>query len=245
MTVFVLGLALSLAAPARAFDAAGAVRGVALSLGSRRRVVARLTFDRRKAASGGFVFAAARLTNADEPAIRLSAAVVTADEGALSAAGRLARRHGVPALSLRGAGWEPGALLVPRPVLGPPRAAGASQVMLVERVEARRLSEGDVVAVDPAGALIPLEAGEQAFELELASALRAFEGLRDLQALLQWYDARAEAGGRPSPFPVRNRTKGWPAKASQESCPSTRPQSGQVVAPSSLAPHAGQSAEKA
>jgi hypothetical protein len=194
----ILWAGLLLGAAARASDPASAVRAVPLSLGPGHRVVGPLTFERRKAAQGGYVFAAPAIGPQDEDAVRFSQAVVTAGQGPLGSAGRLSRRHGVPALSLPAASWSAGALLVPKPVLGPPQAVDGAQVRLVERVETRRLVEGEAVAVDPRGALLPLEPAEQAFELELAAALRAFDGLRDLQALLQWYDGRSD-GGRPSP----------------------------------------------
>lgn len=189
----VLPLLVFLAARASAtLEPSSVVSGTALSLGHGYRVVARLTFDRRTAAQGGFVYAAPRASPADADAIRLSEAVLTGQSGVLGAAGAIARAHRVPALALPQARWESGALVLRRPVFGPPGPGGARAV---ERFEERRLAEGEAVGVDPENALLVLfEPAEQPFELELSQALRAFDGLKDLQALLQWYDARSESG---------------------------------------------------
>lgn len=175
--------------------AAAVVSGLALSLGPGYRVTAPLTFDRAKAAQGGYIYAAPRATPADDAAIRLAQAVLTGRGGELGPAGLLSRRHGVPALSLPQARWENGALVLSVPVFGAP----VGGVTPVDRMEPRRVKEGEAVAVDPEdGLLILLDPASQAFELDLAQALRGFDGLRDLQGLLQWYDARSQDGSNPA-----------------------------------------------
>jgi hypothetical protein len=188
-------LTLLAAVPSLAAEPSAVVSGLPLSLGPGYRVTAPLTFDRAKAAQGGFIFAAPRATPADDAAIRLSQAVLTGGGGALGPAGVLARRHGVPALSLPRARWESGALVVSLPVFG----AAIGGVRPVERMESRRVQEGEAVAVEPEdGLLVLLDPGSQAFELDLAQALRGFDGLRDMQGLLQWYDARVQDGPSPA-----------------------------------------------
>jgi hypothetical protein len=170
------------------------VAGLPLSLGPGYPVTARVTFSRATAAQGGYVFAAPRAAPGDDAAIRLSAAVLTGRAGALGPAGTLSRRHGVPALSLAQARWEPGALVLSVPVFGAPQGG----VRPVERMEERRISEGDAVSVDPEDGLLTLiDPARQETELALSQALRGFDGLKDLQGLLQWYDARTQDAPDP------------------------------------------------
>ncbi|MDE2238174.1 MAG: hypothetical protein KGK30_09810, partial [Elusimicrobia bacterium] len=176
-----LAALLFLASPSSAQPAL-AVSGVTLSEGFGLRETARLTFDRKKASSGGFIYAVPRASAADERAVRLSAAVLTAEGRALGVAAVLARRHNVAALALPGARWQAGALVVERPVFGPTVFRRGLALRPLEGFQERSLREGEVVTVDPArGLLLAYDPSSQAFELELAQALRAFDGLKDMQ----------------------------------------------------------------
>ncbi len=167
------------------------VTGVALSLGRFPSATARLTYDRRKAESGGYVYAVVRGEQVDDEAIRVSEAVLVTSGGPGSHAAVVAREHGVPALMLPGASWKAGALELEAPVLGLERKLGGTSVRPVASVEEKPLPEGCVVSVDSErGALRVVPDDEQDDALALADAVRGYEGLRDARALLNWYDGR-------------------------------------------------------
>lgn len=178
----------------------GAVfQGLGVSAGPGRPVTARLTFDRRKAEAGGFIYLVPRLTDDDLKALAGSEALVTLSGGCMSRAAAAARRRGVPALILGSGRFEAGAVLVlERPVFGPPRPGPKGMVyQAVERRERLELTEGMPVTVDVLrGRLIvpPPSSAEDA--LAAAEAARAYDGLRDSQALLHWLE------GRPGPGPA-------------------------------------------
>ncbi len=192
----VFASALDLKAP---FEAAAgpAFSGLTISMGAGRRVTARLTFDRNKAASGGFIYIAARVDDDAAQAVRLSQAVVTTSGGRLSRAAALARARGIPALVLGAARWEEGGVLaLEQPLFGKPVKEAGLQVQAVEKTGWLRLHEGDVVSVDPLrGELLAYAAGEQQTRLDAAEAAQAYDGLHDGQALLQWLAGRTPAAG--------------------------------------------------
>lgn len=181
----------SWAAPA---DEAVAVPGFAVSLGPGRRVTGRLTYDARKAAGGGYIFAAPRAGAEQAAAVRLCRGLIAGAGGLFSPASAAARRHRVAAVVLPAARFSGGALVVDRPIYGATREIGGVRVESVARVEARPLAENEVVSIDPArGLLIVPAAADQEDELALDEALAAFEGLADAQALVQWWRGRADS----------------------------------------------------
>ncbi|MBI5208999.1 MAG: hypothetical protein HY927_03400 [Elusimicrobia bacterium] len=165
---------------------------VSASLGSGRKVTGRVTFDRRKAAAGGWVFAAASASPEDGQAIRMSEAVL-ASGGLLSSIAVAARERAVPALLVERARWggppEP-FLELERAVLGEGSSVRGFQVRLAQKTVPQRIKEGDVVVLDPeAGTLTVPTADMAPVLLEAAAALKAYDGLKDGQALVQWLDA--------------------------------------------------------
>lgn len=183
-----------------------ALDGFAVSLGAGQAVTARITFDRNKAAAGGMIFSAKRMTPDDENAIRMSQAALIGSGGLLSAGALAARRHSVPAVVLTSARWDKGVLSVDLSALGPTRRGpGGFSYRAVENSMIRSIKEEEVVTVDPVrGRLLLYPPAEQQFELELAQALQAYDGLRNAQALLQWLEARnGENGAAAAALGVR------------------------------------------
>lgn len=169
------------------------VVGFALSLGPGRRVTGRLTYDEKKALSGGWILAAPRAGAEQAAAVRLSRAFISASGGLFSPAAVAARRHGVPAIVLPQAAFKDGALVVERPVFGKARQVGGVTLEPAEKAERAPLPEGAVVSVDAAHGLLIVPAKEdEEDELALDEALGAFEGMADAQALVQWWRGRAE-----------------------------------------------------
>ncbi len=180
---------LVLAGPAapETFRAAPLSAGIAAA----QPVTAPATYDRRKAAGGGFVLVLRDPGVSDDEAIRMSEAVVLAPGPAASRGAALARSHGVPAVAPLGR-WEAGRLLLDEPVFGPPRRSADFTFQAVTRVERWPIEEGEPVTVDAASGLVALYAAQRrGGVLELAQALQAYDGLRDGQALVQWWQARA------------------------------------------------------
>ena len=141
------------------------------------------TLDRAKARSGGSIFAAGRTTPEDDEALRMSEAVLVGSGGLLSHAALSARRHSIPALTLPQGRWDKEGL----------------SVQAAEKTVPRVVREGEVLTIDPiAGRIILYPPELQEFELGLAQAMRAYGGLKDAQALIQWF----EAGGDENKAPV-------------------------------------------
>ena len=192
---FRLLLLLLLAPSASAQPAPGAFSGLTLSLGQGRAVCAKVTFDRKIAEGGGRVLVLDSASAADEPAIRMSEAVVVRRAGLSSRAGAAARRHGVAAVALGQGRWDGRvpALYIDEPSYGNPRVAEGYTYSPVIGSEERALREGDAVIVDPASGRVTLvPPGEADARVAAAEAARAYDGLRDAQALEQWL---ADAGG--------------------------------------------------
>lgn len=184
-----LSLFLLLAAAARAEPVPGAFHGLALSLGPGRAVCAKVTFDRKIAESGGHVFVIDLALEGDEPAIRMSEAVIARRAGLSSRAAAAARRHGVAAVSLGQGRWDGRgpALYLDEPSYGNPLTASGYSYRPVIGYSQRALREGDAVIVDAARGRVTLVLPAEAeTRLAAASAARAYDGLRDAQALEQW-----------------------------------------------------------
>ena len=198
-------LAVLLSPSARALDPRLAARpepdpgsfpGLTLSLGAGRPVCARVTFDRRKAAAGGLIFATDAGEPGDEDAIRLSEAVIARRGGLISRAAIAARRHGVPAVALGRGEWDASApsLTLHEPVFGPVVMDRGFAVRGVERERDVTLHEGDAACVDAAaGRVVIPPAAEAEATVAAADAARAFDGLRDESALERWLEAAPDA----------------------------------------------------
>ena len=171
--------------------------GTALSLGAGRAVTARLTYDRRRAAEGGAILVLAGFADSDEPAARLAEALVLGSGGVLSRGAAFARSHRIPAVVPESARWVGGALEAEAPVLGRTQREGGVGFQVAEKSVRLQLREGDVATVDPVHGtltLSPPQDGES--DLAAAEALRAYDGLRDAQALLHWWEARSDSDWR-------------------------------------------------
>ena len=162
------------------------LRGAAVSFGTGRAVTAALTYDPQRAAQGGFIYALRRLSDSD--AERLSEAMILSAASRWSRGASQARARRIAVIVLDQARWEGGALVVEAPVLSPPiRAASGIAYQVVEKTVVVKLKEGDAVTVDPErGGLVLHQAEAAPAVLAAAAALRAFDGLKDGQALLQW-----------------------------------------------------------
>ncbi len=193
-----LPLLFLLALSARAEPISGAFRGLTLSLGQGRSVCAKVTFDRKLAESGGRILVLDSALEGDEQAIRMSEAVIVRRGGLTSRAGAAARRHGVPAVSLGQGRWDGRgpALYLDEPSYGSPQTASGYSYRPVIGESERALREGDAVIVDAASARVTLVPPSEAdARVAAAEAARAYDGLRDAQALEQWL-AEAQGAGR-------------------------------------------------
>jgi len=194
-------LALLLSTPSAALDARlaaapdpdpGSFPGLTLSLGPGRPVCGRVTFDRRKAAAGGLIFATDAGEPGDEEALRLSEAVIARRGGLTSRAAISARRHGVPAVALGRGSWDAAgpALILREPVFGADARAGGLTVRPAAGERERVLREGDAACVDAAAGRVTIPPAEEAdARVAAAEAARAFDGLRDEPALERWLEA--------------------------------------------------------
>ncbi|MBI5246855.1 MAG: hypothetical protein HY923_06710 [Elusimicrobia bacterium] len=174
---------------ARAEPVPGSFHGLTLSLGSGRPVCAKVTFDRKTAEAGGRILILDAAGAGDEQAIRLSEAVVIRRGGLSSRAGAAARRHGVPAVALGRGRWDGAApaLYLDEPSYGNPQTSAGFSYRPVIGSEERALREGDAVIVDASkGQVTLVPPSEAESRTAAAEAARAFDGLRDAQALEQW-----------------------------------------------------------
>ena len=171
--------------------------GATLSLGAGRAVTARLTYDRARAAEGGAILVLAGFADLDAPAARLAEALVMGSGGALSRGAAFARSHRIPAVVPESARWVDGVLEAEAPVLGRTQREGGVRFQVAEKSVRLQLREGDVATVDPVHGILTLSSppdGES--DLAAAEALRAYDGLRDAQALLHWWEARSDGDPR-------------------------------------------------
>ena len=171
--------------------------GAALSLGSGRVVTARLTYDRNRAQEGGAILVLPSFSDSDAVSVRLAEALVLGSGGALSRGAAFARSQRIPAVAPESARWTDGALEADAPVLGRAQREGGVRFQVAEKSVAVRLKEGDVATVDPVRGTVSVSAPEDAqADLAAAEALRAYDGLRDGQALRHWWEARRETEPR-------------------------------------------------
>ena len=171
--------------------------GAAVSLGAGRAVTARLTYDRRRAAEGGAILVLPGFTDSDAPAARLAEALVLGSGGVLSRGAAFARSHRIPAVVPESARWVDGVLEAQAPVLGRTQQEGGVRFQVAEKSVRLELNEGDVATVDPVRGTLTLSSPQDGeSDLAAAEALRAYDGLRDAQALLHWWEARSDSDPR-------------------------------------------------
>ncbi|MFA6004690.1 MAG: PEP-utilizing enzyme [Elusimicrobiota bacterium] len=176
-------------------DADPVVYGTAVSLGAGHKVTARVTYDRSRALAGGCIFALPAMSAADAPAVRMSEGVLLGSGGSMSRAAVLARSLRIPAWVPEPARWHAGVLSVERPIFGRARKDSGVAYQVVERTQWSDVPEGSAVTLDPVRATLALHPADQAAAvLALAEALRAFDGMRDAQALVQWWQANRGEG---------------------------------------------------
>jgi hypothetical protein len=170
--------------------------GAALSLGTGRPVTARLTYDRGRAKEGGVILVLPGFSDSDAAAARLAEALILGSGGSGGRGAAFARSHRIPAVAVESS-WADGVLEAQAPVLGRARSQGGVAFQVAEELVPVRLREGDVATVDPVRAVVTLSSAEDAeSDLAAAEALRAYDGLRDGQALLHWWEARAGSDPR-------------------------------------------------
>ncbi|MCX5795326.1 MAG: PEP-utilizing enzyme [Elusimicrobia bacterium] len=171
--------------------------GAVLSLGAGRTVTARLTYDPSRAKEGGAILVLPGFNDSDAAAARLAEALVLGSGGVLSPGAAFARSHRIPAVAPESARWVGGVLEAQAPVLGRAQREGGVSFQVAEDTVLVRLQEGDVATVDPVRGTVAVSAPEDAqADLASAEALRAYDGLRDAQALLHWWEARQESEPR-------------------------------------------------
>lgn len=172
----------------------GTFQGLGVSLGRGLRVTAQVTFDPLKAQKGGRIFIAPFTVPEQEKALRMSEGVLTTSGGLLSHAASFARERGIAAVILGRAVWKEGehpVLTFEEPVFGPvKKAAGGFQYRPVQRFIVRRIREDEPITLDPVRGTVRVypEAQGRA-RLAVANAVRAYDGLKDGQALVQWFEA--------------------------------------------------------
>jgi len=184
---------------ARAAPVPGVFHGTPLSLGPGLPVCAKATFDPRLAEGGGRVLILDAANAGDEQAIRMSEAVVVRRGGLSSRAAAASRRHGIPAVSLGQGRWDAAApaLYLDEPSFGNTLTASGIEYRPVIGSEERTLREGDAVIVDAANGRVTLvPAAEAESRVAAAQAARAYDGMRDSQALERWLiDGPADGRG--------------------------------------------------
>ena len=184
-----------LRAPAPASSGFGrSFQGMAASPGHGRTLLARVTYDKAKAASGGFIFVAPYTTPDDLDAIRASKAVITTSGGLLSHAAITTREMGIPAAILGGVEWKDGSASLSTFDLGAPVRAGALVARPAKPAAPVALLEGEVVRLDPATGVVEVfPPGASAALLDAAGVLERFDASGDSAPLAQWLRHRQAA----------------------------------------------------
>ncbi|MDX6769512.1 MAG: PEP/pyruvate-binding domain-containing protein [Elusimicrobiota bacterium] len=159
-----------------------------------RPVTARVTYDKAKAAQGGFIFVAPYTTPDDIDAIKASKAVLTTAGGLLSHAAITTREMGIPASILTDVLWQGGAAALERRLYSEPFAVGGLTARSAGATPRRvSLPEGAVVRLDPGtGAIEVFPAGTSAALLDAAAALERYDADGDGQAFAAWLLKRAD-----------------------------------------------------
>lgn len=181
--------------PANEFSLGRRAQGLAASPGHGRPVLARATFDKEKAAQGGFIFVAPYTTPDDLDAIRASKAVITTSGGLLSHAAITTREMGIPAAILSRAEWRDGGAVFESPQFEEAYDAGGLYARRRRAGgEGAALREGSLVRLDPAtGSVEVFQANVAAPLLDVAAAADRYDADRDGRALVSWIKARLAA----------------------------------------------------
>jgi pyruvate,water dikinase len=162
-------------------------QGMAASPGHGRTLLARVTYDKAKAAAGGWIFVAPYTTPDDLDAIRASKAVITTSGGLLSHAAITTREMGIPAAILPGVDWKDGIASLNSFDLGAPVKAGELTARPAKPVPAFALHEGEVVRLNPATGVVELfPPGVSAALLDAAGALERFDAKGDAAEFAAW-----------------------------------------------------------
>ncbi|MDP3542865.1 MAG: PEP/pyruvate-binding domain-containing protein [Elusimicrobiota bacterium] len=166
-------------------------QGMAASPGHGRTMLARVTYDKAKAAAGGFIFVAPYTTPDDLDAIRASKAVITTSGGLLSHAAITTREMGIPAAILPGVDWKDGFASLSAFDLGAPVRAGPLMARPARPAPAVALLEGEVVRLDPATGVVEVfPPGASAALLDAAGALERYDASGDSAPLAIWLRQR-------------------------------------------------------
>ncbi|MDE2490773.1 MAG: hypothetical protein KGM24_07985, partial [Elusimicrobia bacterium] len=183
-------------APAEDLPLGRRVRGLAASVGSGRPMLARVTYDKDKAARGGYVFVAPYTTPDDLDAIRASKAVITTSGGLLSHAAITTREMGVPAVILPRADWNGGEAAIESPEFGAPRRVGGLVARSASGGGRAVLAEGALVRLSPeTGSVEIYPPTIGAAVLDASQALARYDESGDGAALAAWARERTDASG--------------------------------------------------
>lgn len=166
--------------------------GLAASPAHGRPVVARVTYDKAKAARGGYIYMAPYTSPDDLDAIKASKAVLTTSGGLLSHAAITTREMHIPAAILMGVSWQGGQASLESRRFGPPAAAGAFRGRRALGSTRVALPEGAVVRLEPGSGLLEVfPGGISGALLDAAAALDRYDADRDGEALAAWLRQRA------------------------------------------------------
>lgn len=203
--------------PAQALVSGVSFNGLAVSPGQGRALAARVTYDKAKAASGGFIFIAPYTTPDDLEAIRNARAVLTTSGGSLSHAAITTRELGVPAVILHQAFWSGDTAALEAAVYGMPRQTHGIAARDIESKKTIPLREGDVVRVDPAAGTVEVFASENQTALLTAfEDLEAYDAGRRAEVLGRWVERfkSQDIGSSPKTALARELLSGLAARSS-------------------------------
>jgi protein-tyrosine-phosphatase/phosphohistidine swiveling domain-containing protein len=162
-------------------------QGLAASPAHGRPVLARVTYDKAKAARGGFVFVAAYTTPDDLDAIRGAKAVITTSGGLLSHAAITTREMGIPAVILSRAEWRGSAAAFESTAFGAEYKLGSLRGRPAQAGLPVTLPENALVRLDPAsGAVEIFPEGTSSALLDAARALERYDEDGDGRVLADW-----------------------------------------------------------
>jgi protein-tyrosine-phosphatase/phosphohistidine swiveling domain-containing protein len=173
-------------------------QGLAASPAHGRPVLARVTYDKEKAARGGFIFVAPYTTPDDLEAIRHSKAVITTSGGLLSHASITTREMGIPAAILPRAEWSAIGAAFESPQFE--RPWNADGVVARSALSSARapLPENALVRLDPATGVVEIYSESVAVPLLAAQrALERYDATQDGRSLERWLKTRLGDAGMP------------------------------------------------
>jgi protein-tyrosine-phosphatase/phosphohistidine swiveling domain-containing protein len=160
--------------------------GLAASPAHGRPVVAKVTYDKAKAARGGYIYMAPYTSPDDLDAIKASKAVLTTSGGLLSHAAITTREMGIPAAIMMGVTWQGGQAVLETRRFGAPFKVFDRVGRQAQASTRLALPEDAVVRLDPVtGQLEAFPAGTSAALLDAAAALEAYDASRDGRKLAE------------------------------------------------------------